>query len=151
MASLVVEKMFNLGDDTTEYRLVSDRYVEIDTFHGRQVLLVSPEALKLIAKEAFIDCSFHLRPSHFEQLAKILDDEKALANDKFVAASLLKNAIIMSEWRIRVTSECRRFHLRGNLISGSREEIFEVNPDMTFINYLDSEWLWPAYPSDRKE
>lgn len=37
-----------------------------------------------------------MRPGHLEQLRKILDDEEATANDKFVAMDLLKNASIAS-------------------------------------------------------
>ncbi len=41
-----------------------------------------------------IDINHLLRPGHLAQLAKILDDPEATANDKFVAYDLLKNANI---------------------------------------------------------
>ena len=40
------------------------------------------------------DINHLLRPGHLAQLAKILDDPEATANDKFVAYDLLKNANI---------------------------------------------------------
>ena len=45
-------------------------------------------------KQAMIDINHLLRPGHLAQLAKILDDPEATANDKFVAYDLLKNANI---------------------------------------------------------
>ena len=41
-----------------------------------------------------VDINHLLRPGHLAQLAKILDDPEATANDKFVAYDLLKNANI---------------------------------------------------------
>ena len=52
------------------------------------------QALKLLAREAFHDTSHYLRAEHLEQLAKILKDDEASNNDKFVAMELLKNANI---------------------------------------------------------
>jgi fumarate hydratase, class I len=40
------------------------------------------------------DIAHYLRPSHLKQLASILDDPEASANDRFVATDLLKNANI---------------------------------------------------------
>ncbi|HXZ17169.1 MAG TPA: fumarate hydratase, partial [Roseiarcus sp.] len=59
-----------------------------------EVLVVEPEALRLLAEQALIDINHLLRPGHLAQLAKILDDPEATANDKFVAYDLLKNANI---------------------------------------------------------
>eukprot|EP00668_Euglena_longa_P003790 GGOE01004447.1.p1 GENE.GGOE01004447.1~~GGOE01004447.1.p1 ORF type:complete len:574 (-),score=203.89 GGOE01004447.1:197-1675(-) len=44
------------------------------------------------------DVSHLLRPSHIQQLANILKDPEATANDKFVALELLKNAEIASHY-----------------------------------------------------
>ena len=41
-----------------------------------------------------VDINHLLRPGHLAQLAEILDDPEATANDKFVAYDLLKNANI---------------------------------------------------------
>ena len=39
-----------------------------------------------------VDIAHLLRPGHLQQLANILDDPEASANDRFVALALLKNA-----------------------------------------------------------
>ena len=45
-----------------------------------------------MAQQAFHDVSFMLRRSHNEQVAKILRDPEASANDKYVALTFLRNA-----------------------------------------------------------
>ena len=61
---------------------------------GREILVVEPSALSLLAEQAMVDINHLLRPAHLAQLAKILDDPEATGNDKFVAYDLLKNANI---------------------------------------------------------
>lgn len=86
--------IFHLGKDTTNYRLVSKDHVRQETWQGKKMLMVDPEALTLLAKEAFKDVSHLLRPSHLANLKSILDDKEASANDHFVALELLRNANI---------------------------------------------------------
>ena len=83
-----------LGTDETEYRLLSTEGVSTSTFEGRDILKVTPGALSYLAREAFHDTSFYLRPKHLEQVAAILHDPEASANDRYVALTLLKNAEI---------------------------------------------------------
>ena len=64
---------------------------------GRELLRVEPEALKLLAREAFADVNFLLRPAHLRKLRTILEDPEASDNDRFVASTLLKNAVIAAE------------------------------------------------------
>jgi fumarate hydratase class I len=92
-AALFAE-MFPLSGDDTEYTKISSDYVGTATFNGQTVLTVQPEALSLIAKEAFRQISHLLRPAHLKQVAAILDDPEASENDKFVALDLLMNANI---------------------------------------------------------
>lgn len=54
---------------------------------------VSPEGLRLLAREAFKESAFFLRKSHLDQLVAIVIDSEASDNDRFVASTLLKNAI----------------------------------------------------------
>ena len=61
---------------------------------GKTVLKVEPEALELLAPQAFKDVSHLLRPGAPAQLRKILQDAEASSNDRFVALDLLKNANI---------------------------------------------------------
>ncbi len=86
--------LFQLGPDTAPYRKLSADGVRLDRAMGREVLVVGREALRLIAEQAMIDINHLLRPGHLAQLASILDDPEATANDKFVAYDLLKNANI---------------------------------------------------------
>lgn len=86
--------LFPLSEDTTPYRLLTSDYVSVDTFRGKEMLIVEPEGLKILSEQAFIDINHLLRPAHLAQLAKILDDPEATSNDKFVAYDLLKNANI---------------------------------------------------------
>jgi fumarate hydratase class I len=58
------------------------------------MLMISTEALRGLAEEAFSDINHLLRPSHLGQLRAILDDPEATDNDRFVAYDLLKNANI---------------------------------------------------------
>jgi fumarate hydratase class I len=86
--------MFPLGADETPYRKISSDFVTTASFDGQTILKVDPEALTVLANEAFGDINHLLRPGHLAQLAKILDDPEASDNDKFVAYDLLKNANI---------------------------------------------------------
>src|SRR5271157_624431 len=86
--------LFQLGPDTTPYRKLTDEGVRIEKAFGREILVVEPSALTRLAEQAMVDINHLLRPGHLAQLAKILDDPEATANDKFVAYDLLKNANI---------------------------------------------------------
>ncbi|CAG6394115.1 fumarate hydratase [Streptomyces cocklensis] len=83
-----------LGEDTTQYRLVTSEGVSTFEAEGRTFLTVEPEALRRLAAEAMHDISHYLRPTHLAQLRRILDDPQASPNDRFVALDLLKNANI---------------------------------------------------------
>ena len=83
-----------LGDDTTEYRLISTEGVSTITVDGREFLQVTPGAIERLSFEAIKDSQHLLRSSHLAQLRKIIDDPEASPNDRFVALDLLKNANI---------------------------------------------------------
>jgi len=88
---------FPLGPDDTEYRLLSKEGVSTTTFEGSEILKVDPEVLAFVTQQAMRDTSFLLRPKHLAQVAAILDDPEASANDRYVATTLLKNAEISAE------------------------------------------------------
>ena len=80
---------------TTTYRkLTADGVSTVDGPGGRTFLEVDAEAIRLLTATAMRDISHLLRTSHLEQLAAILDDSEASANDRFVASELLHNACI---------------------------------------------------------
>jgi fumarate hydratase class I len=94
MADFVFTELLPLGPDETPYRLITTEGVStIDTSAGR-FLKVDPAALTLLTEEAMRDIAHLLRPGHLQQLANILKDPEASANDRFVALDLLQNASI---------------------------------------------------------
>lgn len=86
--------LFPLGADTTVYKKLSSEGLQIAEMAGQKLYSLPPEALRVLAEQAFVDINHLLRPSHLKQLAKILSDPEATSNDKFVAYDLLKNANI---------------------------------------------------------
>jgi fumarate hydratase class I len=83
---------FPMGKDDTQYRLLSKEGVSTAEFEGKKILKVTPGALSFLAREAFKDIAFHLRPAHLKQVAAILDDPEASENDRMVALTMLRNA-----------------------------------------------------------
>jgi fumarate hydratase class I len=92
--SFEYQDMLPLGKDETPYRLITGDHVSTFTAAGKTFLEVAPEALTLLTREAMRDIAHLLRPGHLAQLAAILKDPEASANDRFVALELLKNANI---------------------------------------------------------
>ena len=92
--------MFQLGEDTTEYYRLTDKYVSLGNFEGHDILKVEPEALTMLANAAFRDVNFLLRPAHNEQVAKILNDPEASSNDKYVALRFLRNAEVAAKGQL---------------------------------------------------
>jgi fumarate hydratase, class I len=94
MSNFDFHELFPLGPDDTAYRKLTGDHVAPAWFDGERVVKVAPEALTLLAREAYVDCQHLLCPGHLAQLRAILDDPEASANDRFVAFDLLKNANI---------------------------------------------------------
>jgi len=86
--------LFPLGADTTPYKKISTEGVRVEKVLGKDMLVVSREALRALSEAAFGDINHYLRPGHLKQLRSILDDKEASDNDKFVAFDFLKNANI---------------------------------------------------------
>ncbi|MEO7412730.1 MAG: fumarate hydratase [Opitutaceae bacterium] len=108
-----------LGDDPTEYRLLSQEGLTLSSFEGRDILKIAPEALAFLAQQAFRDCSFLLRTKHLQQVAAILEDPEASANDRYVALTLLKNAEIAAEGILPMcqdTGTCAIFAKKGQQV-----------------------------------
>ncbi len=91
------EDPFPLGPDTTPYRRLTSEHVSVAEFDGKPVLKVAPEALTLLANQAFHDINFYLRPAHLAQVAAILQDPEASANDRAVALAMLRNAEVAAK------------------------------------------------------
>ena len=94
MADFIYEKPFQIQEDPTIYRLLSNEFVKTIESDGRKILKIDPKGLELLAKTAVSDLSFYLRTSHLEKLRKIIDDPEATSNDRFVAYVMLRNTVI---------------------------------------------------------
>jgi fumarate hydratase class I len=86
--------LFPLGPDATPYKKITAEGVRVENVLGKDMLVVSREALRSLSEAAFGDINHYLRPGHLKQLRSILDDKEASDNDKFVAFDFLKNANI---------------------------------------------------------
>ena len=81
-----------LSSDATEYAFLGDEGIEMESFAGQPVVKVDPSVLTRLARAAIHECSYLLRPAHLAQVAAILEDPQATANDRYVALTLLRNA-----------------------------------------------------------
>lgn len=104
MADFNYSPMFPVGEDPTEYRKITSDGVSVSEFEGKKIVRVSPQALETVAREAMDDVSFLFRTSHLESLKSILEDPEASDNDRFVAFSMLKNAVISAD---RILPSCQ--------------------------------------------
>jgi fumarate hydratase, class I len=87
----------NFNSGKTAFRRLDSDGISVESFAGRNVLRVAPDVLQRLARDAFYEVSFFLRTSHLEAWAAVLEDPAASANDRFVAAALLKNAALSAE------------------------------------------------------
>ena len=97
MSEFIYQEPFPIECDKTQYRLLTKEYVKIVECDGRRILKVDPKGIELLAREAYTDVSFYLRPAHLEQLRHILEDPEASDNDKFVAYTMLLNQTVAAE------------------------------------------------------
>jgi len=96
--------LFPLGEDTTEYRKLEGDFVSVAEFEGKPVVKVSREALVELSRAALSDVNYFFRTKHLESLRNILDDPESSDNDRYVALTLLKNAVISAD---RVLPSCQ--------------------------------------------
>jgi fumarate hydratase, class I len=96
MNSVEYTPLLPTGPDTTTYRRLDIEPGAVRTIRAanRTFVDVCESALEQLAFEAFRDVSHLLRTSHLRQIAAILDDPEASANDRYVATELLRNANI---------------------------------------------------------
>src|SRR5262245_57428755 len=86
--------LFPLGKDRATYRKITPEGVRVEKIMGKDVLVVSRDAMRQLAEAAFMDINHLLRPAHLASLKSIVEDPEASDNDKFVAYDFLKNANI---------------------------------------------------------
>ena len=88
------QDLLPIGEDKTEYRLLSSDGISTFSADGKEFLKVSPAVIEKLTEVAIHDISHYLRSEHLAQLANILKDPQSSPNDRFVALDLLKNANI---------------------------------------------------------
>lgn len=76
----------------TQYRCLTDEFVQMADFDGESILKIEPQALTYLAETAMKEISFKLRTTHLEKVAAILEDPEASENDRTIALTMLRNA-----------------------------------------------------------
>ena len=97
MSEFSYTPLLPLGQDTTDYELITSEHVTVTQIDGKDYISIAPEALTTLSERAFRDISHLLRSEHLGQLRAILDDPEATRNDQFVALEMLKNAVVASD------------------------------------------------------
>lgn len=137
MGEFIYEKPFQHGKDVTSYRRITADHVRMTDCCGRRILQVQPEALKMLARQAFIDVNFYLRTSHLEKLAKILKDPEATDNDRFVAWIMLRNSVISAEGKLPWCQDTGT----AIVMAWKGEEVFTGTDDALHL----SRGIWETY------
>jgi fumarate hydratase class I len=104
MAEFKFYPAYELGKDATAYRLLTKDYVSTAGFEGQTIVKVKPEALAELARQGLSDINYLYRTHHLASLRRILDDPEASGNDRYVALTMLKNAVISAD---RVLPSCQ--------------------------------------------
>jgi fumarate hydratase class I len=135
--SFAYSPMFPLGKDETPYRRLPIEGVSTFDVEGRRVLRVPAHVLEELAFAACRDVSHLLRPGHLRQLASILKDPEASANDRFVALDLLKNANIAAGGKLPMcqdTGTAIVFGKKGQRVwvEGDEEEALSYGVHRTY-------------------
>lgn len=105
--------------DDTEYYLLTSDHVSVAEFEGQEIVKVAPQALTLLARQAFHDASFMLRPAHQQQVADILRDPEASENDKYVALQFLRNSDIAAKGILPTCQDTGTAIIVGKKVSAS--------------------------------
>ena len=120
------QEMFPMGKDTTEYYHLTSDYVKVEKFGDREILVVDPQALTVLARQATHDNAFMLRREHNAMVAKILHDPEASQNDKFVALTMLRNAEIAAKGQLPFCQDTGTAIVMGkkgqNVFTGGHDE-----------------------------
>ena len=108
------QPMFPLGPDTTEYYKLTSDYVKVEDWNGHELLVIDPEALTVLAREATHQNAFYLRREHNELVAKILKDPEASQNDKYVALTMLRNADVSAKGQLPLCQDTGTAIIHGH-------------------------------------
>lgn len=139
MTDFKYQKPFPIQKDSTTYKLLTTDYVSTVEINGRKILNIDPEGLTFLAKEAFADVSFYLRPKHLEKLSHILKDDEASDNDKFVAHTMLLNQVVAAEGELPTCQDTGTAIVMGkkgeNVYTGANDaELLSKGIYETYLN-----------------
>ena len=144
------QEPFLQNKDGTEYTLISDQHITVTELDGEEVIKIAPEALTLLARQAFYEASFFLRSAHLQQVASILNDPQArpvqddymkkllaqetqAAQDARLEGMLRQDAARagaqgdMDKYKLAIATKVRGNLLRPPGLSGNPEATFEVD------------------------
>jgi fumarate hydratase class I len=99
-AAMPYQALFELGPDPTPYRLLTKEFVKEERTDRGGILIVDREGLVRLAREALRDVNFYFRPGHLAKLRAILEDPEASDNDRFVAMTELRNAVVAAQGQL---------------------------------------------------
>jgi fumarate hydratase class I len=99
-AATPYQDLFEPGPDPTPYRLLTKEFVKEETTDRGGILVVDREGLVRLAREALRDVNFYFRPGHLAKLRAILEDPEASDNDRFVAMTELRNAVVAAQGQL---------------------------------------------------
>ena len=94
------QEPFPVGEDTTDYYLLTKEHVSTALFEGKEILKVETAGLTKLANAAFRDVAFLLRTEHQQQVADIMVDTEASENDRYVALTFLRNAEVSAKGQL---------------------------------------------------
>jgi fumarate hydratase class I len=140
--TFVYQDPFPLGPDTTTYRQLETPpgLVAVEKWGEHEMLVVQPQALETLANQAMKDCSFMLRTGHLEQVAAILEDPEASANDRGVALALLRNAEIASRGILPFCQDTGT----ATVVAKKGQRVFTGTDDAEWI----SKGIWRTYQEE---
>ena len=105
MSTFKYQEMYPTGEDKTEYRLLTDKFVQTRTFEGEDVLEISEQGLVILSQEAFRDAAHFHRKSHVEMLSQIIEDPESSDNERYVVSEIMDNLIIAAEGLLPVCQD----------------------------------------------
>ena len=91
------KSLYQLGKDKTTYKKIGADHIELINIDGKEILKIKDEAIKILIEHSFRDVMHYLRSDHLQSLTNILSDSESSDNDRYVATTLLENAIIAAE------------------------------------------------------
>ncbi|SBT34119.1 fumarate hydratase, putative (FH) [Plasmodium ovale wallikeri] len=91
------EKEENFFDKDGNIRISSENVREFGKNGVKEYIHIPPFVLTKLCEYAFKEILFFLNKKHLKQLQNIIRDKNASNNDKYVAMTLIKNAVISSE------------------------------------------------------